>query len=178
MFTAWRGLLADITNLICNSRPHGDKSLRHAKKVAGLLTCPTQPQSLFSPAIHIPSFPSVSPFSSLPLGPYTFHHVWSSLLLCTHYTWWENTGLFYDRYIETRPKTPVHSIYVRHLQQKNLSPSPFPAAPGKVSLLFIFLSHTGWTTLYFCVQGFTLRLSSDSDSPGMRRKKNQKILLA
>lgn len=93
----------DTTHLICNSRPHGDKCLHHAKEVSGLLTCPTQPQSLFSPAIHLPSFPSVSPFSSLPLGPYAFNCVWSGLLLCTHYTWWENTHLFYDRYIETRP---------------------------------------------------------------------------
>lgn len=40
----------------------------------------------------------------------------------------------------------------------NPSCPPFRAAPGKVSLLFIFLSHTARTTVCFCSQRFTLRL--------------------
>lgn len=43
-------------------------------------------------------------------------------------------------------------------------------------MLVISLSHTRWTTVYFCVQRFTLRLSSDSNSRGMKGKKRKKKL--
>lgn len=164
----------DITNLICDSRPYGDRHFQHAKRSdAGFSSrsqCNPSPCSLlqytFPPSLLFLLF-------LLCLWAITLLAGWSGLLLCTHYRWGRVHIYFMTDILNQAPNSSMLYL-LKASAAANPSPPPFPAAPGKVALLFIFLSHAGWTTVHFCIQRFILRFSSDSDFLGMMGKKRGK----
>lgn len=101
-----------------------------------LPTCLMQSQPLSSPALYVPSFSSVSPFPSLPLGHYTFSRVWSGLLLCTHTMDGDKAHIYFTTYIWNQA---LNSSVLYLLEPAAVAnpPSPFTPAPSKVLLLFI-----------------------------------------
>lgn len=112
-------------------------------------------------------------FLLLPSSIWPSHCVWSWLLFHMHHRWWERVHLFHDGCIEPGPILQ-HPLYLHKAPAAaHLSSAPLLAAPGKVSLLFIFLIHTGCITVYFYIWLFALRCTSDSKSRGMRGKKEK-----
>lgn len=170
----------DITNLICNSRPHGDRHLQHAKKsgtgFSSHAQCNPSPCSLlqytFPPSLLFLLFLP-------PLWAVTLLAVSGVVCCCAHITDGDRAHIYFVIEILNQDLNFSTLYLLKASAAANPSP-PFPAAPGKVSLLFIFLLYTGWTTVNFYVQRFTLRLSSDSDSlffpliPGKKKNKEKK----